>query len=443
MTITLAAGAAAPTIAVGDTVTIPPGTIWDVTGSNDALGSPPALSGSFGDDVVTVTPTNAAPRIVNEDAGAVTVERLRFTALTNSVVITGLRIDRLGTATDLAISVNGVTIYHDQNADGVLGSGSFVGGTVTITAPLVIASGTTQDVLIVLDITGGAGKTIGVALLNSSYVLVASGDVVANTNFAVLSSITTIAAVSPHLTGAVASGDSAAGEDVHAGDTVTLVFNGPTNGFPITAANIAGTLVLNNSHLWGDGAWAIGSAAWSTSTFTNDTLTIVLSAGTSAPTVAVGDTITIAAGTVQDVTGTNDATGSPPSISGTFSRDTLTISATNAAPTTFDIDAGDTPLLKLTLSVDSNNVIVTQFTITLTGSVTPSDFARSGLHLVSDENGSGTIDEGDLTLGSVNVTSTTVTLPATVAVTSGGSTTVLTPYDSRPRQWSAAQSERN
>ena len=249
LTITLAAGAAAPTIAVGDTVTIPPGTIWDVTGSNDALGSPPALSGSFGDDVVTVTPTNAAPRIVNEDAGAVTMERLRFTALTNSVVITGLRIDRLGTATDLATSVNGVTVHHDQNADGVLGSGSFVGGTVTITAPLVIASGTTQDVLIVLDITGGAGKTIGVALLNSSYVLVASGDVVANTNFAVLSSITTIAAVSPHLTGAVASGDSAAGEDVHAEDTVTLVFNGPTNGFPITAANIASTLVLNNSHL--------------------------------------------------------------------------------------------------------------------------------------------------------------------------------------------------
>ena len=172
-------------------------------------------------------------------------------------------------------------------------------------------------------------------------------------------------------------------------------------------------------------------------------MTIVLSAGISAPTVAVGDTITIAAGTVQDATGTNDATGSPPSISGTFSRDTLTISATNAAPTTFDIGAGDIPLLKLTLSVDSNNVTVTQFTITLTGSVTPSDFARSGLQLVSDENGSGTIDAGDLTLGSVNVTSTTVTLPATVAVTSGGSTTVLTPYDSRPRQWSAAQSERN
>ena len=158
--------------------------------------------------------------------------------------------------------------------------------------------------------------------------------------------------------------------------------------------------------------------------------------------MAVGDTITIAAGTVQDATGTNDATGSPPSISGTFSRDTLTISATNAAPTTFDIGAGDIPLLKLTLSVDSNNVTVTQFTITLTGSVTPSDFARSGLQLVSDENGSGTIDAGDLTLGSVNVTRTTVTLPATVAVTSGGSTTVLTPYDSRPRQWSAAQSER-
>jgi len=82
---------------------------------------------------------------------------------------------------------------------------------------------------------------------------------------------------------------------IQAGDTVVLTFDAPTAGTTITKDNIGTALALSNGHSWLDGSGNIGSAVWSTSLggYTNDTLTITLSTGTSVPTVAVGDTITL------------------------------------------------------------------------------------------------------------------------------------------------------
>ena len=434
LTVTLSTGTSAPTVAPGDTITIPPSTIRDATGNSNAVGSPPNVSGDFGADAVTVTPTDLAPAVVNTDAGLVLMEALTFTALTNDVVITALRIDRLGTATDSATPAGGVHVYHDQDGDGVLdagepllGSGSFVSGTVTITTPLVVFQGTPQRVLIGVTLQAGAGTTIGVALLNTSYVQVAVGDSVGTTNFGIVSTVTTIAGLSPQLTGAVASDDSALGEGVHAGDTVTLVFDGATNAFAVTAATIDGVLTLSSGHSWLDGAGAIGSATWSTSTLTNDTLTIVLTAATSTPTIAVGDTITIGTSSVMDVTGTNPGLGSPPGITGTFGRDTLALTGTSLAPEQIRPEDGAVALLQLTATADKNEVTLSGLMFTLTGTVTASDFAATGVTVVSDVNNSGTFDAGDVTLATATaaVSGATVSVLLSLTVQSGSSPTLL------------------
>ena len=373
LTITLSAATSAPTVAPGDTITIAPGTIRDSTNNNDAIGSPPSLSGDFGADALLVTPTDLAPTVVNQDAGLVLMEALSFSALTNAVVVTSLRIDRLGTATDNDTPSGAVHIYHDLDGDKILdsgepllGSGAFNGGAVTIATPFVVNVGAPQRVLIGVTIQGAAGKTLGVALLNSSYVLVGAGDAVGSTNFSVLSTVTTIAELAPQLTGAIAADASNGGEGVHATDTVTLVFSGPTNAHPITAAVIDAVLLLSGSHTWLDGAGTIGSATWSTSTFANDTLTIVLSAATSAPTIATGDTITIGANTIMDLTSTNKAVGSPPAVTGSFGNDTLTVTGTSLAPAQIAPGVTAVPLLQLTAAT-TGNVALTGLTFSLPG----------------------------------------------------------------------------
>jgi hypothetical protein len=80
---------------------------------------------------------------------------------------------------------------------------------------------------------------------------------------------------------------------IQAGDTVTIVFNAETNAPTIDASNIDTVLALNNGHSWLDGSGAIGSVVWSTTTETNDTLTITLSDTTNVPTIEVGDSVAL------------------------------------------------------------------------------------------------------------------------------------------------------
>ncbi len=126
-----------------------------------------------------------------------------------------------------------------------------------------------------------------------------------------------VAPATPTLSAAVAS-NTGNNTGLGAGDSVALTFSSATNAPAITASNINTVLALNNSHSWLDGASQIGSATWSTDA---KTLTVTLSAGTSAPTVAVGDVVTVGGSVIKDPTNTNNATGNA-TISGNFSGST-------------------------------------------------------------------------------------------------------------------------
>jgi len=104
------------------------------------------------------------------------------------------------------------------------------------------------------------------------------------------------------LSSATAYDSSNQGAGIQAGDQVVITFDGATEGTPIDASNINTALALSDGHSWLDGSGNIGSAVWSSRRFANDTLTITLSDTASAPTVAVGDIITLG-GTIRDVLG--------------------------------------------------------------------------------------------------------------------------------------------
>jgi hypothetical protein len=116
----------------------------------------------------------------------------------------------------------------------------------------------------------------------------------------------------PTMTSAVADDNSGGGPGIQAGDRVVISFNCATN-YPIGAPNIDTVLQLSDGHTWLDGSGNIGGASWDSY---NDTLTITLSTGNGVPGVAVGDSVTIPAGTI--IADGTDVTGSPPSITGGF-----------------------------------------------------------------------------------------------------------------------------
>ena len=117
----------------------------------------------------------------------------------------------------------------------------------------------------------------------------------------------------PELSMAVAQ-NTGGTTDKEAGDQVVLSFDLATNKPVIDKDNIDSVLVLENSHSWLDGADQIGSADWSTD---GKKLTVVLSAGTSLPTVDVGDKVTITGDVIKDSTAAENAKGSE-DIKGSF-----------------------------------------------------------------------------------------------------------------------------
>jgi predicted CXXCH cytochrome family protein len=101
------------------------------------------------------------------------------------------------------------------------------------------------------------------------------------------------------LQSAVASDASGRGYGIQAGDQVVIRFDGETNGATIDASNIDTALALSDGHTWLDGSGNIGSAVWSSTYTSNDTLTITLSTVNGPPTVTPGDIITLD-GTIKD-----------------------------------------------------------------------------------------------------------------------------------------------
>ncbi|GEM_PF-2765344 len=167
----------------------------------------------------------------------------------------------------------------------------------------------------------------------------------------------------PTLSSAVANDPPAESSGIGAGDTVILRFDKATNGYGITNFNIDSVLVLPLGHSWTNGTLnGVTSAIWSTNTFSNDTLTITFSGSGTAPTVTVGDTISVAAATIRDITETNNAVGSPPLISGAFGSDTpavlSAVADNNSGSGAAGIQAGDR--VKLTFDAQTNAYDVLQ-----------------------------------------------------------------------------------
>lgn len=144
-----------------------------------------------------------------------------------------------------------------------------------------------------------------------------AGAIVTSANSPTTSAVTTAAITAdtsaPTLTSATAknTGGTSAKE---AGDSVELKFSEPTDKPAVNASNLASFFTLNNSHSFLDGAGALGTTAWNVA---GDVLTITLSASSSVPSVAVGDTVTVVTpSAIKDLAG-NGATGSK-AITGSF-----------------------------------------------------------------------------------------------------------------------------
>ena len=298
--------------------------------------------------------------------------QLSLTTDFNQVVVTSVRIDRLGSAFNGDTVAGGAKLYDDLDNDEalnvgepLLGSGSFASGSVTITIGKAVTAGTPENVLIAVYTNAAVTPaiTLGVELATIAFLTVSGGDVVSSAAFPLRSTTTLLAAPAPSLFSATAVDNNAGQPGVQAGDTVALVFDRSTNASAVTAANINTALALNNGHSWLDGDSVIGSAAWSITTVSNETVPITFSAGTGAPAIAVGDSLTVGAGTIRDVTSTNDATGSPPTIGGAFGEDSLTVSAVDLASTNVDRGKADAPFLLLTLTAAQNSVVVTQIRV--------------------------------------------------------------------------------
>ncbi|MCX5643647.1 MAG: ankyrin repeat domain-containing protein [Phycisphaerae bacterium] len=153
--------------------------------------------------------------------------------------------------------------------------------------------------------------------LNTTQIVVQSPD--AKPEVHVTSLWALVEYVPPSMVSAIANDHSAQGRGIQTGDRVVITLDTRTNGYNITSSNVDAVLRLSNSHSWLDGSGHFGGASWGSTKCPNDTLLITLSnASGTAPSVAVGDYISIGANTIEVTTGGEDLTGSPVKITGTF-----------------------------------------------------------------------------------------------------------------------------
>ena len=180
----------------------------------------------------------------------------------------------------------------------------------------------------------------------------------------------------PTVTGIVADDADNSDVAVDAGDTVVITFNRATDGTAsnITAApsgtDLNGWLVLSGGHLWGDGTSTF-TTAWSTTTNTDDTLTITFGATVSGATIAAGDTITVdASAGIKEESGASDNCTDDDPITGNFGV---------AAPAITGIVADDADNSDTT--VDTGDTVVISFDRDTNGAASNITAAPSGTDL--------------------------------------------------------------
>ena len=237
------------------------------------------------------------------------------------------------------------------------------------------------------------------------------------------------AAPSPVLLGAFADDASGGGAGLQAGDRVHLIFDSATDAFAITAGNIDTALPLGGGKTWLDGAAAIGGAAWTATTFLNDTLVITLSTTSGAPTVALGDSVSIAAATIQDVSGLNDATAVGITVGDSFDRDALMVANTSFAPTFVTAGTSGHLLAVFRATAGSNSVTASSITLTRTGTAVDADTTANGVKLYHDVNTDSVLDGGDTLLGSGSFSGGSVTIAVSQVYTAGAWLNLLVAVD--------------
>jgi len=339
-------------------------------------------------------------------------------------------INHNGTTTVAASHLASLAVYKD-NGDNLFNPATdlLAGSTTTIsidaTTTIAVAANNTLD----------GGKFFVSLKTSALWTDAASGDsiiitfpasgIIASANSPLVAPLTTAAinadTTGPSLLSAVAqnTGGTSAKE---AGDSVLLTFSEATNKPTINASNIASIFGLNNSHSFLDGAGQIQSAAWNVS---GTALTITLSATTSLPTVAVGDTVSvIIPSIITDLVG-NKATGSS-LISGTFGGSITVIGPNSLITSPTLIGASSVPLGLFEINLNqASGETLSSMTVTVnkngSNNVTASDLASLAVY---KDNGNGTFSAvSDLLAGSqstVNINSpTTINTPSSHTLDGG------------------------
>ncbi|RME91188.1 MAG: hypothetical protein D6767_05580, partial [Candidatus Hydrogenedentota bacterium] len=149
-------------------------------------------------------------------------------------------------------------------------------------------------------------------------------------------------------------------------DTVVITFSESTNAPVINSSNINTVLAPSNAHSWLDGAGAITSAVWSSTTVANDTLTITMGSDAVQATIQTDptpDSITADGTTIQDAAG--NATNNTITLSGTFNADSTPPTITSWE--TQDLNKnGQIDAIKITFSenIKDSSVRATDFAVT-------------------------------------------------------------------------------
>lgn len=273
---------------------------------------------------VTVTANSLVTSPITAKASSTPIGLFSFTAgQTAGETLSSVTITLANSGSSVATGSHfaSLNVYKDT------GNGTFEPGTDLLAGSqttVTVGSTTTISTTTNNAIDGGkffialatSGTWTATSPADSITAALATNGIATSTNSPTMSAVSTSTITAdtagPALSSVVANNTGGTGNK-EAGDSLVLTFNEATNKPAISSANVAATLALNNSHSWLDGAAVLGATSWNAA---GTALTITLTAGTSLPTVAVGDTVTVQGIVIQDTLG-NAATGSKV-ISGTF-----------------------------------------------------------------------------------------------------------------------------
>ncbi len=234
-----------------------------------------------------------------------------------------VQINNTGTSTSTGSDFGALTVYKDTG-DSTFNSGTdaLAGNqtTVNVGVPttITLTSNNSLNGTFFVALSTGASWSSASATPDSITVTIPTSGIVASngtvTTTAVTTDTITADTVGPELLTAVAK-NTGGNNGIQAGDSLELTFSQNTTKPSFTATTLASTFTVNNGHSLLDGAGNINGAVWNTD---GNLLTITFSAGTSLPTIQVGDTVTVAGSIVHDAIG-NLSTGSR-TVTGSFNN---------------------------------------------------------------------------------------------------------------------------